>query len=116
MQFNSLTPLVLLATTLFTFVNLTKYAKAKDWNGVLTILLSILAGVGAVALAAHSSLTDGLVLVQGGARLGVLDGGALVMLGIAVGTTAPAGADLLKSIDGSRTSAKPPLVGPADPQ
>lgn len=111
MNFQTLTPLILLATTLYVFQALVRYAKAADWNGALSIVLSCAAGIAAIALAAHSSATGGIVLVQGGAPLSALDGGAVVMLGIAVGTTAPAGADLLKALDGSRTSKKPPLVG-----
>lgn len=110
MNFQTLTPLILLATTLYTFQSLVRYAKAMDWNGVLAIVLSCVAGIAAIALAAHSAATGDLVLVQGGAPLGLLDGGAQVMLGIAVGTTAPVIADTFKTFDNTRTSSKPRLL------
>ena len=116
MNFQTLTPLILLATTLYTFTNLVKYAKAKDVNGAVTIILACAAGIAAIALAAHSAATGGIVLVQGGLPLSALDGASQVLVGIAVGTTAPALADTFKAVDGHRTSAKPPLVGPGDPQ
>ena len=111
MNFTSFTPLILLGTALYTFQNLIRFGKAKDWNGALSIVLSCAAGIAAIALAAHSAATGSLVLVQGGSPLGALDGGAQVLLGIAVGTTAPVLADTFKAFDGNRNSAKPPLVG-----
>lgn len=115
MNFQTLTPLILLATTLYVFQSLIRYIKAADWNGTLALVLSCVAGIAAIALAAHSSATGGIVLVQGGAPLAALDGGAQVMLGIAVGTTAPVVADTFKAIDRNRNSAKPPLVGSGPP-
>jgi hypothetical protein len=104
-------PIVLLGTALYSFVNLVKYLKSGDWNGTLTLLGAALAGVGAIALAAHSDATAHLQLVDGGAPLGLLDGGSQVLLGIVFGGLAAGIADFRKAFDNSDDSTKPPLVG-----
>lgn len=104
-------PIVLLATALYSFVNLTKYAKAGNWNGVLTLLAAWVAGIGAIALAAHSDATASLHLVEGGPTLGALDQGSQVLVGGVFGGVAAGIADFRKAFDNNDDATKPPLVG-----
>jgi hypothetical protein len=107
---NAVTPAVLLATALYSFVNFVKYLRAGDWNGVLTLLAAAVAGVGAIALGAHSDATAHLQLVDGGKVLGLTDGGTQVLLGIEFGLAAGTVADFRKAFDRTTTSAKPQLL------
>jgi hypothetical protein len=110
MNLTTFTAAALFAVTVYQFQNLVRYLRALDWNGVLGILLAVLAGIAAVALGAHSAVVDQLRLIDGGPVLANLDGGAQIMLGIGVGSAASGGADLLKALDGTRSSAKPKLI------
>jgi hypothetical protein len=102
----------LLIAFIITGQNFVRYLRAADWNGVLGIVLACGLGVVAVWVAAQASVTDSLVLVKDGPRLGLMDGASLVLLGIAIGSAAPVGVDVLKAIDRHQTSAKPKLVPP----
>ena len=112
MDITSFTAIALFASALYAAQNLLRYAKATDWNGVVGILIAAVAGIGAVALGAHSAATASLHLVTGGAPLGALDGGSQVLVGIAVGSVGTVVADFRKSFDNSDSSGKPPIVGP----
>lgn len=105
------TAVVLFVTALITFQNFLRYLKARDWNGVLAIVIAVISGVVAVTLAAHSNVTDQLHLIQDGPTLGNVDGVGLVLLGIAVGSAAPVLVDFIKSRDNSDSASKPKLVG-----
>lgn len=100
----------LFVATLYTFQSLVRYLKAKDANGSLAIILAVVAGIGVVALAAHSDATAGMRLITDGQVLGKLDMGSQIMLGIAVGSAGPVVADFRKAFDASTTAAKPLLV------
>lgn len=108
------TAVVLFVTTLITVQNFLRYLKARDWNGVLAILIAFLSGIVAVTLAAHSNVTGQLHLIQDGPTLENVDGAGLVMLGVAVGAAAPVLVDFIKSRDNSDSAAKPKLVGGPD--
>lgn len=104
------TAVSLFVATLYAAQSLVRYAKAKDMNGVLAIVLAAASGIAVVALAAHSNMSSDLQLIQGGAHLGKLDMASQVMLGIAVGSAGTVVADFRKAFDGTTTAAKPLLV------
>lgn len=111
MPSTSFTAIALLVSALYAAQNLLRYAKAKDWNGVLGILIAVAAGVGVVALAANSDATSALHLIEEGPALGGLDGGSIVLLGIAVGSAGTVLADVRKAIDNTSSADKPPIAG-----
>lgn len=112
MPTTSFTAIALFVAALYAAQNLLRYARAADWNGVLGILVAAAAGIGTVALGAHSDATAALHFVQGGPALGVLDGGSQILLGIAVGSAGTVLADLRSAFDNNDTAAKPPIAGP----
>jgi hypothetical protein len=79
-------------------------------SSVLTQLVAWLVGIGAVILASHAGVSEGLVLPGTDAALGVLDWPSQVLVGVLVASTASAGVDLKQAIDRSDSAAKPALV------
>lgn len=104
------TAISLFVATLYAFQSLVRYAKAKDANGIVAIVLACLSGIAVVALAAHSNVSASLQLIQGGEVLGKLNMASQVMVGVAVGSAGTVLADARKAVDGSTTAAKPLLV------
>lgn len=104
------TSVALLALAVYTFQNLVRYLRAGDWNGVLGIVLAWAGGFVAALLAANASVTETLVLVEGGQALGNLDFGALVLVGLGLGSGASAFADYRAARDNNDSATKPNLV------
>jgi hypothetical protein len=103
--------IALFVATLYAFQNVLRYAKAKDLNGLLGILVAAASGVAVVALGAHADVTSSLHMITQGPALGALNGASQVMLGVAVGSTGTVLADARKAFDNTSSAAKPPLVG-----
>ncbi len=109
------TAVALFVAAIFATQNLLRYLKAKDWNGVIGILIALVSGVAVVALAANADVTSGLHLITNGPALGNLDGASQVLLGYAVGSSGTVLSDVVSAVDNSRSSAKPPIAGPPTP-
>lgn len=108
------TSVAALGATIYTAVNLIRYARNADWNGVVTLIVACLVGIGIVWLAAQADITENLLLVEDGQRLGLLDGPSLILAGVALASLSSAFTDIRKALDGSDSAAKPTLVHPAD--
>lgn len=105
------TTVALLVAVTMTAQNLLRFLKAKDWNGVVSIVLACVIGYLLVLLAANSEVSEGMHLITDGPALGDLDAGSLIMLGVAFGTGASTLVDFRNAIDNSTTAAKPKLLG-----
>jgi hypothetical protein len=103
-------PIVVLLATVKKIVDLMRYARGGDYNGVITQLVVWAAGVAVVALAANTVWADGIVF--GDTRLAGLNLASQVLAGIALGSAASLTQDAFKAVDNSQSEAKPPLVGP----
>lgn len=114
-EWMTFTTIALVGIVLYTVVNLISFVRAKDWNGVLKIVLSFVGGFLVVLLMANAELTENLRPVTDGPTVGDMDFASLLMLGIGFGSIAPALADARKAFDGSDSAAKPPLVDGASP-
>lgn len=101
--------LAALAALVYTFVNFVRVAKARDVNGVVTMLLVWAAGIGALFLFAETNLAHDLVL--GNVNLDAMSAWDKVLIGLIPGSFGIVGHDLLGSIDSTRSTAKPPLLG-----
>lgn len=108
--FTTFTAVGLLIALLIQVQNLIRYAKAKDANGVLGLLLAVAGGVAVAFVAAQAEVTASLTLIEGSPDLGHLDGGSLTMLGVALGTGGSMIIDVLKALDNNNTVRKPALV------
>lgn len=104
---------VLIGALISTLLDLVRYAKAKDVNGVSTLLAGFAIGVAVIFLASASKVTS--TYRFNGIALDNLDWASKVFVGmLAVGLFAKV-VDITKAIDSSRTSAKPFLVPPPAP-
>lgn len=115
MDVQPITSLALLGAAIIATLDFVRYAKAKDWNGALTIFLTWVAGVAIIALAAQADVTGGLVLVEGQPALAKLDFASLALLGFVVGSIAPVAVKFFKAIDRSTTSKSPQLIADKPP-
>jgi hypothetical protein len=106
------TSVAALGATIYTAVNLLKYLRAGNWNGVVTLVAACLVGIGVVWLAAQADVTENLTLIEDGAPLGLLDGWSLVLAGIALASLSSAFTDIRKAIDGTASAEKPALIPP----
>jgi hypothetical protein len=105
-------PILALGLVVYTLTNLVKYARARDWNGVLTLLAGWAIGVLAVWLV---GATDwGATITVGGTKtLDLLGWAEKILVGLVVVSAASTVADLRKSFDNSDTATKPHLVDSA---
>jgi hypothetical protein len=93
-------PILVLGLVVYTLTNLLKYLRARDWNGVLTLLGAWVVGFLAVWLVGSTDW---------GATISVAE---KVLAGLVVASAAATTADLKKAFDGTDTATKPPLVPP----
>lgn len=104
--------LAALAALVYTFVNFVRVAKARDTNGVITMLLVWAAGIGALFLFAETSLAHDVVL--GGIKFDGMGTWDKVLIGLIPGSFGIVGHDVLGAIDSTRTTTRPSLVTPRD--
>ncbi len=103
-------PLVVMLATIKKVVDFVRYAKAGDTNGIVTQLLAWLAGFGLAALVAHTPWAA--TINMGGVTLAEMNIAAQIFAGLALGSAAAFGTDILKAADNSQSAAVPALVGP----
>lgn len=105
----TLIPLIAFATLGLKVVDFLRYAKAADMNGVTTQLISWIAGIAVVMLAAHTQWATGIAPVGDTAlaSYGIWD---QVFAGLAMGSSASFLKDTLKSVDNANSSAIPTLL------
>ena len=89
-------------------VDLLRYLRGGDINGVVTQLVAWAGGVGVVLLAAQTDYAGGIEV--GGEMLSTLNVWSLALIGLAVGSSASLADDALKSVDQNRSGDRPALV------
>jgi Na+/proline symporter len=106
---SDLTGPVLLGLLVWKLLDFVKYLRAGDRNGIITQLSAFVIGVVAVLVVAQSDFAE---QVQVGAfRLSTLGLASQIVVGLVVSSLAGVGVDVVKSIDGTQSAAKPTLVG-----
>lgn len=103
-------PVAAMAALILKCVDLMRYLRAGDINGVVTQVVSWLAGVIVVMLVAHTDWADGIAV--GDMSMATLNIWSLVFFGLSVGSGASLVKDLLKAVDNSNSAAIPVLVAP----
>jgi hypothetical protein len=107
-------PILVLGLVIYTLMNLVKYLRARDWNGIITLLTGWLVGFLAVWL--FGSTDWGQTLTVGGTKtLDLLSIGEKVIVGLVVVSAGSVLFDFKKSFDNSDSASTPPLVGPPKP-
>lgn len=107
---DAITPIALLTFAVFTLVNLVRYLRGRDWNGVLTIVLSWIAGVIVVLLFGASRLGEGVTVPGLEVTFGDLGVFDAVFVGLLMASTAGAFNEFNKARDNTQSVDKPPLV------
>lgn len=95
----------------YTVVGLVRRLSAQAWKEAVTQALAWVTGVLVAVLLAASDFAVGLNI--GGVELGGAKGATVVLMGLALGSMAMAGKDILKSLDSSQSAQEPELGGPS---
>lgn len=101
-------PLLMMVSLVIAIINLIKFLRAGDWDGVVTTVSVWLAGVIVVLLVAQTDFADGIPV--GNHTLATLNFWSLVFLGLTIGGTAIFGNEIKKALDGGDSAKKPPLL------
>lgn len=89
-----------------------KYLRARDWNGLVTLLAVMVAGVIVLLIAASAKVTETLVLPGTSHALGDLDTMSVVFLGLVLTSLTSTIYDFKKAIDNGDNAKQPPMLGP----
>lgn len=103
-------PIVVAAALVAVLIDVFRSARAGDWNGVLTPMVSWLVGVGVAILLAGSDFAADVKIGDTGYTLDNVNTYTLILFGFAFGSLASKGVDVIKAIDGSDSQKRPPLV------
>lgn len=101
-------PAIAMVTLVIKIIDFARYARARDTNGITTQLITWLAGVIVVMLAAQTDwATDLRVGAFSLAELGIW---SQVFWGLSFASTASFGKDITKAVDNSNSAAIPTLL------
>ncbi len=79
-------------------------------SGVITQITAWVGGVVLVIVAAHASVTSGLVLPGADEPLKTIDFASQILLGLLISSVASAAVDIKQAIDGTDSASKPPMI------
>lgn len=103
-------PLLLMVACIKKVVDLIKYATNADINGLITQVVAWAAGIGVVAVMAHSDFASTAVI--NGVTLESLNWAGIAIAGTVVASAAGFGWDTLKSLDNTNSAIVPNLTHP----
>ncbi len=106
-------PAVAAIALIMKLIDFTRYARARDVNGIVTQLATWLAGILVFLLVAQTTWAKGITLA--GQTMDRLGFWSLVFAGVSVASTASVVKDTLKAVDNHNT-AKIPTLLPTGPQ
>jgi predicted lactoylglutathione lyase len=101
-------PVLAMLTLIIAIINLVKYVKARDTNGIVTTLSVWVAGVVVVLLVGQTDFADGIVVAD--RALADYNTWSLVFIGLTVASMAQFANEIKTALDSGDTAAKPPLV------
>jgi hypothetical protein len=104
-------PTLAMALLVIAIINLVKYVRVRDVNGIVTTLSVWVAGVVVTLLVAQTDFADGISVAD--RPLGDYNFWSLLFIGLTLSSMAQFANDIRASIDNSDTSVKPPLVPPS---
>jgi ABC-type uncharacterized transport system permease subunit len=101
-------PVLAMALLVVSIINLVKYAKAKDWNGIATTLAVWLAGVIVVLLVSQTDFAAGITIAD--RTLDTYNFWSLVFIGLTLSSIGQFANEIRAALDNHDTTVKPPLV------
>lgn len=105
-------PVLAMALLVVAIINLVKYVRAGDTNGIVTTLSVWIAGVVVVLLTAQTDFAAGIEIAD--RALGDYNNWSLVFIGLTLSSISQFANDIRAALDSSDSSAKPSLVQPHD--
>lgn len=106
-------PLLLMVSVVKKAVDFVKYVTSGDINALVTQLVAWAVGVGLAFLAANSDWAE--TFDVNGQPLSALNGWSLVLVGVAIASTAGFGWDTVKAIDDKNSAVVPDLLAHPSP-
>jgi uncharacterized membrane protein len=104
-------PILVLGLVVYTLTNLLKYLRARDWNGVVTLLGAWVIGTIAVWIVGATDWAS-TVTVGGLKTLDMLSWAEKILVGLVITSVGSTVFDLKKSFDNTDSAATPQLVPP----
>lgn len=101
-------PVLAMLTLIIAIINLVKYVKTGDTNGVVTTLSVWVAGVIVVLLVGQTDFAEGIVIAD--QALSTYNTWSLVFIGLTIASMAQFANEIKSAIDSSDSAAKPPMV------
>lgn len=101
-------PTVAMALLVVAIINLVKYVRAGDVNGIVTTLSVWIAGVVVTLLVAQTDFAEGISIAD--RPLAAYNSWSLLFIGLTLSATAQFANDIRAAIDNSDSTQKPPLV------
>lgn len=103
--------LVALAALVIKIGSLTKFIRAGQVGDAITQVYVLMVAIGLAWIAANASAMENVDI--NGQTFGSLDGGSIILVGLALGSTASFAYDYKKARDNTDTAQEPPLVPPS---
>jgi hypothetical protein len=103
-------PVLAMLTLVIAIVNLVKYIKVRDTNGITTTLAVWIAGVVVVLLVGQTDFAAGISIAD--RPLSEYNTWSLVFIGLTIASMAQFANELKTALDGADSAEKPPLVSP----
>lgn len=101
-------PTAAMALLVIAIINLVKFVRAGDMNGIITTISVWIAGVVVMFLVAQTDFADGIVIAD--RALSSYNAWSLVFMGLTISSIAQFANDIRGAIDNTVTTAKPHLV------
>lgn len=102
------TPVLAMAALVIAIINLIKYLRSGNWNGAITTLSVMVAGVVVIALAAQTDFAAGIVIAD--RPLSEYNFWSLLFIGLSLSSIAAFANDIRGAIDNSDSTVKPNLT------
>lgn len=103
-------PILAMISLIISIVNLPKYARAGDMNGIVTTFVVWIAGIIVVFLTAKTDFAAGIMVSD--KPLADYNSWSLLFMGLTVASMSAFANDLRKALDSSTSSRKPDLLAP----
>lgn len=105
-----LLPTALLGVVVFNLTNLIRFARGRDWNGVLTNLTTWVVGWVVALIAGASTVAENVVLPGFSTALGAMSAVDLILVALPLGSIAHVTNEFRGAIDNTSSTAKPLLI------
>lgn len=101
-------PVLAMGALVITIINLAKYIRSGNWNGTVTTLVVLAAGVFVVLLVGQTDFADGIIVAE--RPMSEYNNWSLLFIGLSLSSMAAFANDFRAAIDNTDSSLKPKLT------